>query len=287
MGTFWVYLKLELKRAVRFLPWSALGAAALAGLLGAAALFASQVLSGSREITRLQVGVILPENGGAARQAVSMLGSLESVETICDFVYVGEDEGIARTESGDLDCLMAVPENFVGSIMDGSNEPVTILFDGQPGLEERIFQELTRAGAETLGSAQAGIYAADRYCILLGTPETIPAAEQWLNERYLAYGLDRTVYFRNRQVSAFGEVSAVCHYGAAAAVFGLLLCGIPAAGLFRRENPALREKLTLAGIGRVRQTAGAVTGMWLLLAASAAAVAAAAWAVSAVLGLDW
>src|SRR5699024_447323 len=114
---------------------------------GAAALFASQVLSGSREITRLQVGVILPENGGAARQAVSMLGSLESVETICDFVYVGEDEGIARTESGDLDCLMAVPENFVGSIMDGSNEPVTILFDGQPGLEERIFQELTRAGA--------------------------------------------------------------------------------------------------------------------------------------------
>ena len=186
MGTFWVYLKLELKRAVRFLPWSALGAAALAGLLGAAALFASQVLSGSREITRLQVGVILPENGGAARQAVSMLGSLESVETICDFVYVGEDEGIARTESGDLDCLMAVPENFVGSIMDGSNEPVTILFDGQPGLEERIFQELTRAGAETLGSAQAGIYAADRYCILLGTPETIPAGEQWLKERYLA-----------------------------------------------------------------------------------------------------
>ena len=287
MGTFWVYLKLELKRAVRFLPWSALGAAALAGLLGAAALFASQILSGGREITRLQVGVVLPEYDRAARQAVSMLGSLDSVETICDFVYVGEDEGIARTESGDLDCLMAVPENFVGSIMDGSNEPVTILFDGQPGLEERIFQELTRAGAETLGSAQAGIYAADRYCILLGTPETIPAAEQWLNERYLAYGLDRTAYFRNRQVSAFGEVSAVCHYGAAAAVFGLLLCGIPAAGLFRRENPALREKLTLAGIGRVRQTAGAVTGMWLLLAASAAAVAAAAWAVSAVLGLDW
>ena len=287
MGTFLVYLKLELKRAARFLPWSVLGAAALAGLLGAAALLASQILDGSREISRLQVGVVLPDNDRAARQAVSMLGSLDSVESICDFVYVGQEEGIAQTESGELDCLMAVPENFVGSIMDGTNEPVTILFAGQLGLEERIFQELTKAGAGILGSAQAGIYAADRYCILLGTPETISAAEKWLNERYLSYSLNRSVYFQNRRVSAFGEVSGLCHYGAAAAAFCLLLSGIPAAGLFRRESPALREKLGLLGIGRVSQTTGAVIGMWLLLVLSAAAAALAVFAVSAAAGLDW
>ena len=61
MRTFLVYLKLELKRALRILPWTAAGAMVLAGLLGAIALFAVRTLEGGEELNKLKVGVILPE----------------------------------------------------------------------------------------------------------------------------------------------------------------------------------------------------------------------------------
>lgn len=157
MRTFLVYVKLELKRALRFLPWTAAGAMVLAGLLGSIALFAFRTLESGLELNKLKVGVVVPEEDELAKKAVSMLGTLDSVESICQFVFTEEEDGKKRTEAGEFACLMEVPENFVGSIIDGSNHPVTIWFPRPLGVEEQIFKELAEAGARTLSSAQAGI----------------------------------------------------------------------------------------------------------------------------------
>lgn len=255
------------------MPWVSGGAVALAGLLGAIAFLLFAAFTGSQEISRLQAGVILPENDEIAKQAISMLGSLESIESICDFVYTDMESAKEKMKTGELDLLLVVPEQFVSGIINGTNEPVTIVFPNENGIEEQIFKELADAGAKTLGSAQAGIYAADQFCILKGTPETIKGAEDWLNRQYLKYSLDRTVYFRDRRVSAFGDVSGTVHYGAAAAVLFLLFCGIPAAELFQEYNVSCREKLNLLGIGRGKRTAARAAAMWLLLLVSAAVLA--------------
>ena len=55
------------------------------------------------------------------------------------------------------------------------------------------------------------------------------------------------------------------HYAAAAAVFLLLLSGIPAAGYFSGDNPAKKEKLKLLGIGMGKQTVAMAAGMTVLL----------------------
>lgn len=274
MRTFLVYLKLELKRALRILPWTAAGAMVLAGLLGAIALFAVRTLEGGEELNKLKVGVILPEEDALAKKVVSMLGSLESVENICQFVFVGLEEGQTRMKDGELACLMAVPDNFVGSIIDGSNKPVTILFDGPLGVEEQIFKELTEAGAETLSSAQAGIYAANRMHGLYGIPADIQEAENYLNARYLGYSMDRSIHFRSLRVLAAGDIPLAYHYAAAGMVFLLLFSGIPASRLFAGESQAKREKLYLLGIRRGGWTAGKAAAMMALLLAALATVAA-------------
>lgn len=274
MRTFLVYLKLELKRALRILPWTAAGAMVLAGLLGAIALFTVRTLEGGEELNKLKVGVILPEEDALAEKAVSMLGSLESVENICQFIFVDWEEGQTRMKDGELACLMAVPDNFVGSIIDGSNNPVTILFDGPLGVEEQIFKELTEAGAGTLSSAQAGIYAANHMHGLYGIPADIQEAENYLNAKYLGYSMDRSIHFRSRQVWAAGDVPLAYHYTAAGIVFLLLFSGIPAAGLFAGESQAKREKLYLLGIRRGGWAAGKTAAMMALLLAALATAAA-------------
>ena len=41
--------------------------------------------------------------------------------------------------------------------MNGTNTPVTVVLKDQSQVESGIFEELTQAGAKTLGAAQAGI----------------------------------------------------------------------------------------------------------------------------------
>lgn len=237
MRTFLVYVKLELKRALRFLLWIAAGAMVLAGLLGSIALFAFRTVESGAKLDKLKVGVVVPEEDGLAKKAVSMLGTLDSVESICQFVFTEEADGKKRTEAGEFACLMEVPEDFVGSIIDGSNHPVTIWFPRPLGVEEQVFKELAEAGARTLSSAQAGIYAAGHMNGLYGIPASIQEAERYLNTKYLSYSLDREGYFRRRQVSSAGDVSTEVHYMAAAAVFFLLLSGIPAGRPFCGRQP--------------------------------------------------
>ncbi len=261
MRTFFIYIKLELKKALRILPWTAAGAMVLAGLLGAIALFAFRTLEEGQEINKLKVGVVLQEEDAQAQKVVSMLGSLDSVKSICEFVFAEEEEGKKRTKSGEFACLMLVPKDFVSSIIDGSNRPVTIVFSGPMGIEEQIFKELAQAGARTLSSAQAGIYAANHMHKLYQVPASIQEAEQYLNAKYLSYSLDRDVYFRKRQVSSVEDVSVQYHYTAAGAVFLLLLSGIPAASFFAEDGRARKEKLQLLGIGAGNRTAAKAIGI--------------------------
>ena len=67
MRTFLVYVKLELKRALQFLPWIAAGAMVLAGLLGSIALFAFRTLESGAELDKLKVGVVVPEEDELAK----------------------------------------------------------------------------------------------------------------------------------------------------------------------------------------------------------------------------
>lgn len=277
MRTRLVYLRLELKRAARFLPMIAGGAIALAALLGAVAFLAVQAMTGGREVSGILVGVVLPKEDALARRAVDLIGTMDSVESACEMVYVSREEGEQGLRDGSLDCLMVVPGDFVGSIMDGTNEPAAILFDGPLSVEERIFQELTMAGARILSSAQAGIYAADRLCYLYQVPEETAGAEAYLNREYLSCSLDRSAFFRKRQTSAFGEVPPEYHYGASGLVFLLLLTGIPAAGLFGGERPSRTEALRLLGVGNVWQTVCQTLAMTALLLVAVGTVVLGAW----------
>lgn len=264
-----VYLKLELKRACKKLPHMAAGAIVLMAMLGTIAFAASRLLYGDATLKRVTVGVVLPEEDRIAKQLVRMLGTYDSVRSVCEFSYMDGDEAGRQLQSGEIFGILTVPEGMVQGIMDGTNIPVTITLPQGNALENRVFKELTGAGARTLGSAQAGIYAGDQLLVNCDLAEGISMLEADLNRIYLAYSLPRADLFERQRVSATGDVDTLQFYGISAFVLYLLLAAIPVSGYLTPESRVMSQKLSLAGIGPWSATAARLAGLGVLLMAAA------------------
>ena len=157
----------------------------------------------------------------------------------------------------------------VQGIINGTNIPVTITLPQGNALENRVFKELTSAGARTLGSAQAGIYAGDQLLLNYDLAEGISQLEADLNRIYMAYSLPRADLFEHVKVSATGDVDTLEFYGISAFVLYLLLAAIPVSGYLAPESRVMSQKLSLAGIGPWMATAARLAGLGALLLAAA------------------
>lgn len=279
MAMHLVFWKLEWKRACRRLPQVLAGAAVLVFLAVSVVFLAGNLLYGETASGRITVGVVMPQEDLLAEKVIEMIESLDSVNSMCDFLYLEQEDAEEKLENGELFAVMEIPEQMVEGIMDGTNPPVRVLVPGQSGVETKIFQELTEAGAAILGSAQAGIYAGGELCRSYGVEAAIPQMEQELNRIFLGYSLPREDYFRYVQVSATGDLDPFTFYGVSAYVLFLLLSAIPASAYLLPWNRVMKQKLRMAGIGSVERTAARAAGLGsLYLAVTAAAAAGAAGA---------
>lgn len=270
------YFRLELKRACKRLPHMAAGAIVLMIMLGTIAFAASKMLYGEAALGRITVGVVLPDNDLVSKKLVSMLGSLDSVKSICDFQYMKEDRAIEQLKNGKIYGVMSIPKDFVQSIMNGTNMPVTITLPEGNTLESGIFKELTQAGARTLGSAQAGIYAGGQLLESYGLESFTGRLELDLNNIYMDYSLSREDYFRTVRVSATDDVEPLEFYGISAFVLYLLLAAIPVSGYLAPETRVMSQKLSLIGVGPWTGLAARTVGLASLMAAASLPVLATA-----------
>lgn len=262
-----VYLKLELKRALKKLPTLYAGAIVLLFFMGTIALVSVKSLYGEARTGRIAVGVVLPEDDLVAAQALKMLESLDSVKSICDFSYMTGEQSRTELLHGGVAAVLEVPDGFVSDIMQGINTPVKLIFPRNAGTEALVFGELTNAGARTLGASQAGIYAGDELLGMYQLNESIPQLEADLNRIYLSYSLPREDYFRHYQVSATGDVKPQMFYAISACVLLLLFLPIPVCGYLSPLKPVLRRKLEMAGIGAWIRILARTCGLALLLLA--------------------
>lgn len=262
-----IYWKLELKRAIRRLPHMFLGAAVLICLMGTAAFLAGKLLYGEAVAGRIQVGVVMPENDRLSAQAVRMISSLESVKSLCDFSYLDEETCREKQETGELDAVLKVPEDFVKDILNGTNTPVTVILTENGGLENRIFKELADAGMTILGASQAGIYAGDELLSDYGKLENIPQAEEDLNKIYLSISLPRMDYFKKQPVQASGDVSVSCFYGISAFVLLLFFSVIPVSGFLEPAPRSFHLALRRLKIGKGTVTGARIVSLAVLLLA--------------------
>ena len=91
MRIYIIYLFLTGKRLLRQMPYLLAGVAVMMLLIGTAAFSASQLLYGGKSLSKIEVGVVLPEDDSLSEKVTKMIASLDSVESLCSFKYLNKD----------------------------------------------------------------------------------------------------------------------------------------------------------------------------------------------------
>ena len=205
MKKFFCLLRLQIKSAFLTLPKILAGTLLFTVILCAAALGA-QAADKSGGESKMQVAVVLPGDNYAnmrdedkyVRNAFEYLEQMDSVKNVCEFVFVPDEvKALDDLKNEVYAAVVVIPERFISSIMSGENIPARIIFkESGVNVTSSVFQEMLRAGASDLSTAQAGIYAVDDVVrALFNSKDALEKSNQHMNTVYMSFCLDRSIYF--------------------------------------------------------------------------------------------
>lgn len=242
----WTFFKLKMKKLIGMLPLILLETLLFSLLIFGAGAFATKALYGEKAVGEIKVGVAAQGEDSLTKMLVKFVQSMDSVKGTVSFEILSEEEARAEVASGEILAAILIPEGMVDSIISGENLPATILLDkSYSSMETEVFEQLSQAGAKLLSVAQAGIYAADTFCLENGREGEIKQTEDFLNEAYLKYALGRTSVFRIKEVSAVKGVTLADYYGISLFLAFLSFVGL-SFGKYLQMKPGERERLLRA-----------------------------------------
>lgn len=250
MAKYFLYFRLTLKSACKSLPKIVAGTAIFAVLLVLAALGIMKSQGDSASVQPMPVGLVLPDDGDEYTEfAFDFISEIDSIKTVCTFEQMSRDEAFDKLDDREVAAVILLPDNFAEHILNGTNTPADIVLP-TTGItsQSALFRSLVTAGVDDLAAAQAGIYAADDVCRIYSIQDGIRHSEKVLNKEYFAYALDRSVYFKEQNVSATGDLSTTQFYLCSGLLGLLFLSGISCFDLFRKESGALQMCLKREGL---------------------------------------
>ncbi len=250
-----IFFKLEVKKYVGAVPGIFLESLLFGLLILIFGAFASKYMYGTQSIGKIRVGVVSMEDEKLSGMLTDFAATMDSMRESCSFEIMDEDTAYRRLKEGSIYAAVIIPEGMVDGIMNGQNIPATVLFGTAAGrIETEVFREFADAGGRLLGTAQAGIYAADELCIDTGNKEWIRETEDYLNKTYLQYALGRDTVFHLNEVQATGDYSLVQYYSAALLLSFLSFAGLMLLRLSRNRQTVFSRTVGARGFGVMGQT---------------------------------
>jgi len=263
-------LKLQIKSAFISIPRILLGTVVLAIVVVFVGLGISFANARNNE-DKLQVAVVYDESNDDAyvQMAFNIISGIDSVNKLCEFVWTDEDEAIEGLKRGKYAVAMILPDNLVHNIMVGENTPVEIVYPSV-GVNNSsvLFREMVTAGGSDLSAAEAGTYTMDDLLARNGLLKSFRSKraeyEDELNEIFMSYGLNRSIYFRETDLAQADGLSNIQFYVCSAVLMLFLLSGITCANNLKNDSKALSIVLKAQGIHAFETGICKVTGITLV-----------------------
>lgn len=249
----WVYLKLTGKLALFQLPKQLLIGGGLVLVMLCVALVGQNALYGEGIYEKQTVAVVLEADSMMTKMAMQYVQKMDSVNTACRFKTMEKEKAVKALEEGEIIACMLVPEAVLEDILSGKNTPVQVMFRAGSSFEKEVIRQLTQAGAELLGIAQAQIYAVYDIALEKNALEQLGMLEQDINEWNLAIALEREHFFETKEITVLGKVSMASFYYASAGLLLLFLWGISASFMRQAGDSSCAKMLERSGTGIVWQ----------------------------------
>lgn len=236
------YIKLfllQLKRFIKVIPYTFLGAAVLLSLIGTIAFCASHLLYQDQEITRKEVAVVTSEQDDAYIQfAMNMMENMDSTSLALTFSFYEEDKAYEALEENKVIAVLLFPDNVINGILYGDNYPVTVIFPTGNDLSSVFLTEITKAAGNMLSCAQASIYTTTDLYYGVNMQGSLGEAYEKINLINLSHVLQREKVFLTSSTDLGGAQSTFDYYVASAILLFLLLFGAAFAPVMQRESNA-------------------------------------------------
>lgn len=158
MRTFFTYFLLEYKKSIKVLLKSFGSTLMMLILIIAGTCAVSHFVFQSRIFEPVKVGMVVDEEDEKVKIITKVVSTMESVESICDFVYVDETEAKKLLAQNELAAAIVLPEDFYEDVDNGYNTPVTVYVSEEASLNQKVFQELLTDGVSLLRTSEAGVY---------------------------------------------------------------------------------------------------------------------------------
>lgn len=209
---------LQLKRAVKAVPRLLAGAVLPLILAGMAVFWAFHRPALQTKSILSPVALVNHDSEAYLNFILPMITEAEAASSF-SFVLMEEKEAMLALEKGSVCAVLLLPEQMFSGILDSTNVPARLYLPEGDSFPSLLLAKFAEAGALTLGSAQAGIYAASDLYREYGLTEYRSDIYTEINLANLKYALDREATFSSRSATATGELSLTEYYGST-----LLLC---------------------------------------------------------------
>ncbi len=269
MKRIFAYLRIELKKGIRVIPFFIQSFLITAVVLGLALTLICHFMLQSQTFVKMNIGVVVPDHENSTRMAMKLISAMDSVDSICNFSYPDEDTAREELKEGKLEAVILLTEDFYDDVNNGVNTPVDILLAPDSPFDKAVFTELVRAGVSMLQTAQAAVYAVDDAAGEYKLSMSKSDMEYELSALYLEYAFARNSTFTEQEETPLGAVSLGEFYLVCGTVVLSLSFGFCFLSLYRAESRDFVRCLRRIGVNAPLQSVMRILVMafdlWLLL----------------------
>lgn len=274
MGTlkvFRVSLNLTMGKLCRQLPLLA-GLSLLCALLTlVGGRMAGEALSRGVDFSGITLAVTAPEGDDTPRLLEQYMGGMEDIRGYCRVEAMEEAAALRALKEGRVAAVLALPEDFIQGVRQGTNPAVRVIVDSGRPLESLLTLWVGQSAADMLSAAQAGVYGVlDLY------DQGITGGLSWdqvmmeINLRYIQWILNRQEVAARQTVLPTGSLPVEQHY--ALSLFFWLMLSLTPLLAWNYQGAWIRGWRRLSWVGR-----SPLTGLAASLAASWAVLALLVW----------
>lgn len=250
-----IYLKLELKRMLKLIPYLAAGAIALSLVIGAVAFCAMKMLAASNRIDEKKtITFSSADDSDITEIVVSALSKSKSITALFNIIEADYQDVAAMAENDEAVVSVVIPEKFMYSLMHGANYPIELYFSKTTSIYSLLITELSCAAQTSLKAAQAGVYTLYDYYVSQDESDSVSDANEKLNFIYLQKALLRENMFSKTTLSATGSLDLKTYYISSGIMVITLLLGCVFILRTKETTPFISVKLKQHGISFIRQT---------------------------------
>lgn len=242
------YILLEYKRFIKTIPGLLTGTIALALIAWLIAFCAENILSpDSSETYKVKVALVFDDDSPLMKMLTDLLKDSDCTSS-CEFIDTDIETARRMVENNQVAAAIVIPDGFVESVKNGSNTPIDVEFANNSTIIALILRQLSVAGAGTLSAAQAGIYAQYDLYYNYDLMSYDSAANEYLNEVYLKYVLQRGNIFHKTPAYPTGNLSIPKYYKCAGIGLVLLLVSITCSTFLCECNPVFEHLASSKGL---------------------------------------